>query len=150
VAENGLSAYVTALNDALCKRLAAGRFAATTFLLYDPNKETMEVICAGQFDPWRWRNEAWELVKVPHGLALGIFSKQTFTATSFPCTAGEKWLLFSDGINEGRNPLGEEFGLDRLNTSLLAGHAAKVLHHAWTNWENFVDTETSTTTPAWR
>jgi sigma-B regulation protein RsbU (phosphoserine phosphatase) len=31
VAEKGLSTYVGALNDALCQRLGAGRFAATTF-----------------------------------------------------------------------------------------------------------------------
>ena len=56
--KKGLDAYVSALNEALCQRLAAGRFAATTFLLYDPQRETMEVICAGQFEPWRWRNDA--------------------------------------------------------------------------------------------
>jgi len=141
LAENGLSAYVTALNDALCKRLAAGRFAATTFLLYDPHRETMEVVCAGQFDPWRWRNDAWEHVTVPHALALGIFPKQSFVATSFPCTPGEKWLLFSDGINEGRNRAGEEYGFERLKTGLPVGHAAAVLEHGWTEWENFVDCE---------
>ena len=54
IAEKGLDVYVTALNKALCQRLAAGRFAATSFLLYDPRRETMEVICAGQFEPWRW------------------------------------------------------------------------------------------------
>lgn len=141
IAENGLSAYVTALNDALCKRLAAGRFAATTFLLYDPRRETMEVVCAGQFDPWRWRNESWEQVTVPHALALGIFPKQPFIATSFPCSPGEKWLLFSDGINEGRNRAGEEYGFDRLRAGLTIGTAAETLNHGWADWENFVDCE---------
>ena len=47
LAEKGLEAYVSALNDKLCSRLAAGRFAATTFLLYQPNFDRMEVICAG-------------------------------------------------------------------------------------------------------
>jgi len=141
IAEGGLSAYVIALNDALCKRLAAGRFAATTFLLHDPHLETMEVICAGQFDPWRWHHDAWEHVSVPHALALGIFPKQPFIATSFPCTPGEKWLLFSDGINEGRNPAGEEYGFDRLKASLPEGHVTNVLNYAWIEWGNFVDSE---------
>jgi sigma-B regulation protein RsbU (phosphoserine phosphatase) len=141
MAEDGLSAYVTALNNALCKRLAAGRFAATTFLLYDPHRETMEVVCAGQFDPWRWHNETWEPVTVPHALALGIFPKQPFIATSFPCKPGEKWLLFSDGINEGRNRSGEEFGFERLRASLGTGHAVDILKRGWADWENFVDSE---------
>jgi sigma-B regulation protein RsbU (phosphoserine phosphatase) len=140
LAKKGLEAYVTALNEELCKRLAAGRFAATTFLLYDPHGETMEVICAGQFEPWRWRNDAWEPVAVPHALALGIFPGQKYTATVLPALPGEKWALFSDGINEGRSSTGEEYGFDRLRDSLgTAGHAAETLHRAWSSWENFVD-----------
>ena len=142
LAEKGLEAYVTALNEDLCNRLAAGRFAATTFLLYDPHRETMEVICAGQFEPWRWRNDAWEPVTVPHALALGIFPGQKFTATELPALPGEKWILFTDGINEGRSPTGEEYGFDRLRDSLgTAGHAAGTLNRAWSSWENFVDGE---------
>jgi sigma-B regulation protein RsbU (phosphoserine phosphatase) len=141
VAEKGLSAYVGALNDALCQRLGAGRFAATTFLLYDPHRETMEVICAGQFAPWRWHNDKWEPAIVPPTLALGIFPQFTFSATEFPCLPGEKWLLFSDGINEGRNRAGEEYGADRLRASLGPGSAANVLARAWKGWEDFVDSE---------
>jgi len=139
LAQSGLSDYVNVLNDALCQRLAAGRFAATTFLLYDPNRGTMEIICAGQFEPWRWHNEAWEPVKVPHALALGIFPGHQFVTTEVSCQPGERWILFSDGINEGRNPEGEEYGVDRLKSSLGAGHAAATLTNAWHEWENFVD-----------
>lgn len=140
LAEDGLSGYVTALNKALCQRLAAGRFAATTFLLYDPHREMMEVVCAGQFEPWRCRGETWEPVKVPHALALGIFPGQQFKATEVPCIAGEKWILFSDGINEGRNPAGEEYGTDRLRDSLGTRHAATTINQAWDSWAGFVDT----------
>jgi sigma-B regulation protein RsbU (phosphoserine phosphatase) len=140
-AEKGLAAYVTALNNALCQRLAAGRFAATTFLLHDPHREIMEVICAGQFEPWRWRNESWEPVTVPHALALGIFPGHKFVASEIGCTAGEKWILFSDGINEGRSPTGEEYGVERLRESLGTGHAAEALKLAWASWENFVDSD---------
>jgi len=139
--DGGLEGYVNALNRELCKRLAAGRFAATTFLLYDPYRETMEVICAGQFEPWRWHNDAWEPVPVPHALALGIFPGQKFTATVVPALPGEKWALFSDGINEGRSTTGEEYGFDRLRESLGTGHAADVLNRAWSSWESFVDSE---------
>jgi sigma-B regulation protein RsbU (phosphoserine phosphatase) len=139
VAEAGLAPYVNALNQALCQRLAAGRFAATTFLLYDPNREMTEVICAGQFAPWRWRNDVWEPATVPAMLALGIFRYQSYTATEFPTLPGEKWLLFSDGINEGRNASGEEYGIDRLHASLGHGQASDVLAHTWHDWEKFVD-----------
>jgi sigma-B regulation protein RsbU (phosphoserine phosphatase) len=139
VAEQGLDTYVTQLNKALCQRLAAGRFAATTFLLYDPRRETMEAICAGQFEPWRWSDDRWEPVKAPRNLALGIFPKYESEITVFPCLPGEKWFLFTDGINEGRNLAGEDYGADRLRRSLGAGSAADVIARAWTLWKSFVD-----------
>ena len=86
LAKKGLEAYVTALNEELCKRLAAGRFAATTFLLYDPHGETMEVICAGQFEPWRWRNDAWEPVAVPHALVVGRISSTAGISMTTPAS----------------------------------------------------------------
>ncbi len=140
-AKDGLAAYVVELNNTLCKKLAAGRFAATAFLLHDPQRETMEIICAGQFAPWRWHNDIWEEVPVPHALALGISSHQIFMTTELPCISGDKWLLFSDGINEGRSPTGEEYGTERLKQSLGSGYAAHVLDRAWANWENFVNCE---------
>ena len=139
VAEQGLVPYVTALNNDLRKRLTSGRFVATTFLLYDPHKETMEVVCAGQFEPWRWRNDNWEIVPVPHALALGVFPDLKYTSVTFPVLPGEKWVLFSDGINEGRSIYGEEFGFDRLRAGLGAGGAAQSLGRAWKDWETFVD-----------
>ena len=139
VAEKGLDSYVTALNKTLCRRIAAGRFAATTFLLYDPAKEKMEIICAGQFAPWRWDGHRWEPVKAPSNLALGIFPGYESEITVFPCEPGEKFLLFTDGINEGRSPAGEDYGLDRLRQSLGGGSAADVLTRAWSTWKSFVD-----------
>jgi sigma-B regulation protein RsbU (phosphoserine phosphatase) len=139
MAEQGLEAYVTALNKKLCRRLAAGRFAATTFLLYDPAHETMEIICAGQFEPWRWSDDRWHPVKAPHHLAMGIFPEYESEISVFPAKPGEKWLLFTDGINEGRSPAGEDYGFDRLQRSLGAGSAADVLTQAWTLWKSFVD-----------
>ena len=142
VEQGGLGEYVTALNAELCQRLARGRFAATTFLLHDPQRNTMDVICAGQFGPWRWRHDLWESVAVPHALPLGVFRGQKFTATEISALPGEVWGLFSDGINEGRDPSGQEFGLDRLREGLAGGgHVADVLRRAWSFWETFVDGE---------
>lgn len=140
-AQGGLAGFVTTLNQQLCRRLAKGRFAATTFLLHDPKNDQMEVICAGQFEPWRRRNDTWEPVAVPHGMPLGVFRGQKFAATAIPAAPGELWALFSDGITEGRNPAGEEYGTDRLRESLGLGHAADVLGRAWTQWDAFVDKE---------
>ena len=141
VEKGGLGDYVTALNDELCQRLARGRFAATTFLFHHPHHNTVEVICAGQFAPWRYRNDAWEEIKIPQSLPLGVIRGQEYRATTVPALPGEIWVLFSDGINEGRSPTGEDYGTDRLRESLGGGHVAGMLKRAWSSWENFVDGE---------
>jgi sigma-B regulation protein RsbU (phosphoserine phosphatase) len=141
VEKGGLGEYVTALNDELCKRLARGRFAATTFLFHHPHQNTVEVICAGQFAPWRYRNDAWEEVKIGQSLPLGVMRKQKYVATTIPAMPGEIWGLFSDGMNEGRSPTGEDYGFQRLRESLGDGHVAEMLKRAWSSWETFVDSE---------
>jgi phosphoserine phosphatase RsbU/P len=139
LAQSSLSELVHRLNRGLCGRLAAGRFIATTFLLHDPLASTMDVVCAGQFPPWHWDGEKWEAMKVPPALPLGVFEKYPYESTVFPCRSGDKWLLFSDGINEGRNLAGEDYGFDRLRDSLLPGSPKNVLRNAWESWKQFVN-----------
>ena len=52
---------------------------------------------------------------------------------------GEKWLVWSDGINEGRNAAGEEYGMERFRSGLILNSPALTLRHAWANWAAFVD-----------
>lgn len=136
-AKGDLREWVRMLNHGLCGRLAAGRFVATTFLLYDPHAGKMEVACAGQFAPWRWDGQRWAAVDVPSALPLGILSEYEYESRVFDCQPGEKWLLFSDGINEGRNNLKEEYGLERLQESLTEGDPEAVLETAWKKWHDF-------------
>lgn len=138
LAQTGLRELVCRINRGLCGRLAAGRFVATTFLLHDPHASTMEVICAGQFEPWHWTGEQWEIMQVPRALPLGVFPQYPYEATVFSCQTGDKWFLFSDGINEGRNDKEEDFGFDRLKASLAPGSPRRVLDAAWEGWSQFV------------
>jgi sigma-B regulation protein RsbU (phosphoserine phosphatase) len=135
--------WVRALNAVLCGRLAAGRFVATTFLLYNPQNSTMEVLCAGQYAPWRWDEEtdSWHPLDVVSGPPIGLFASQKYESHLFPCGPGEKWLLFSDGITEGRNRKKEEYGNERLRASLKSSSPSRVLDAAWENWKNFVNTD---------
>lgn len=136
-----LKDFVRRLNTSLCGKLAAGRFVATTFLLYDPHAHTMEVICAGQFSPWCVVQDGeWEEKEVPRSLPLGVFENFEYEATTFSSQPGEKWLMFSDGINEGRNSTEEEYGFERLAASLNPGSPSQVLDGAWLEWIRFVNT----------
>ncbi len=133
-----LSDFVKTLNLNLSLRLSAGRFIATSFLLYHPEKNQMEIICAGQFQPWRWDGNSWDCCEVPSAPPLGILPQYAYTSTQIPCQPGERWMLFSDGINEGRNEAGEEYGMDRLQNSLSIGTPEAVLEKSWFEWTKYV------------
>lgn len=136
-----LQHFVKILNQNLSLRLSAGRFVATTFLLYQPETATMEVICAGQFQPWRWDGYEWTSCQIPSAPPLGIFASYPYQSTTLPCQPGDRWMLFSDGITEGRNENGDEYTMERFQKSLKSGSVSHVLSHAWDQWQSFVRIE---------
>ncbi len=141
LAIENLADFVKTLNQNLSLRLSAGRFVATSFLLYHPEKNIMEAICAGQFQPWRWDGNAWTSCLIPSAPPLGILAQYPYFSTQIPCLPGERWMLFSDGINEGRNDQSEEYGMERLQNSLSIGTPQFVLNKSWQEWTQFVSIE---------
>ncbi len=141
LSQRNLTDLVNTLNHNLCSRLSSGRFVATTFLLYEPESEQMEILCAGQFSPWRWEGQSWKHQSIASALPLGVFANYHYQSTKVPCLPGERWILCSDGINEGRNLAEEEYGFERLVSSMGLGLPGIVLEHAWNTWHQFVDSE---------
>lgn len=141
VPTENLQQFVRYLNQNLTLRLSSGRFVATTFLLYQPEKSTMEVICAGQFQPWRWDGYSWTCCNIPASPPLGIFGNYAYQSTTLECHPGDRWMLFSDGITEGRSESGEEYGMERFQKSLTTGSVSHVLARAWEEWQSFVRIE---------
>jgi sigma-B regulation protein RsbU (phosphoserine phosphatase) len=52
------------------------------------------------------------------GAALGLFEKTAFVTCHRPLAAGDRLLLFTDGLYEAPNEAGEEFGLERLHAAV--------------------------------
>ena len=57
-----------------------------------------------------------------NGLFLGHFPDETYSALQLPVGAGDKAILYTDGILEARNPLEEMFGADRFKQFLDSDH----------------------------
>ncbi len=53
----------------------------------------------------------------PGGTVLGVFAESTYEQGDFALRAGDRLVLYTDGITEGRNPAGDEFGEDGLAAS---------------------------------
>jgi sigma-B regulation protein RsbU (phosphoserine phosphatase) len=56
------------------------------------------------------------------GLPLGIFCNEQFTSARLQMRAGDTLFLFTDGLSESRDPLGEEYATERLRRLLCDQH----------------------------
>jgi sigma-B regulation protein RsbU (phosphoserine phosphatase) len=51
---------------------------------------------------------------------LGVFADSAYQQGEFPIMPGDRLVFYTDGITEGRNTGGDEFGEDRIAESALA------------------------------
>jgi len=57
------------------------------------------------------------------GLPLGLFCGEEFSVDTLRVKKGDRLVLFTDGLSEGLNSHGEEFGTHRLSELIRAQHA---------------------------
>jgi phosphoserine phosphatase RsbU/P len=53
---------------------------------------------------------------------IGMFESETCAINSVNLTSGDILVLYTDGVTEATNLLGEEFGMERLSTLIRGGH----------------------------
>jgi serine phosphatase RsbU (regulator of sigma subunit) len=92
---------------------------------------------------WRWANAGHPaplLLQRPTGTvhplgnlldagpALGLLPEPEFDCSEFPLKAGDRFVLYTDGITEARNSMGEDFGPERLAVAIRAHSGATAEH----------------------
>jgi sigma-B regulation protein RsbU (phosphoserine phosphatase) len=99
------------LNQALCGKFQH-HFVTAAYLYFDMQKRTLTYAGAGH--PPLLLSGGPEGVRSieENGLFLGKFSFATYTSVVVPLKAGDRVLLYTDGIPETTNPAGIEFGAD--------------------------------------
>jgi phosphoserine phosphatase RsbU/P len=99
------------LNQALCGKFQH-HFVTAAYLYFDMQKRTLTYAGAGH--PPLLLSGGPEGVRSieENGLFLGKFSFATYTSVVLPLKAGDRVLLYTDGIPETTNPAGIEFGAD--------------------------------------
>jgi len=53
---------------------------------------------------------------------IGMFDSEVCAINSAKLTTGDILVLYTDGVTEAENSLGEEFGMERLSTLIRSGH----------------------------
>lgn len=89
----------------------------------DPRTGTGTVINAGHHPPVRLRDGETHTVDVPPDTPLGMFADTRYRSHALSMAAGDRLLLYSDGITEARNREGEPFGTGRVAALLRRLHA---------------------------
>jgi phosphoserine phosphatase RsbU/P len=115
------AAICASVNRLLCGQMIAGRFATMCFLRLDRERQTIAYANAGHNPPLLARAAGSVERLTATGTVLGVFPDAEFRGSESALVAGDRLLLYTDGITEARNADDEEYGEGRL-ANLLAEH----------------------------
>jgi sigma-B regulation protein RsbU (phosphoserine phosphatase) len=106
------------LNQVLCGKFQE-HFVTAAYLFLDMEKRTLTYAGAGHPPLLLWDGSPKGVRDVvENGLFLGKFPFATYSSVELPLKAGDRALLYTDGISETTNPAGVEFGTDCLRQFL--------------------------------
>lgn len=101
---------------------------------------TLSYATAGHPPPICTRSNGCTERLTTEGPILGLFPTATFTTSDTPFRHGDRLVMFTDGVTDGTNDLGEHFSDDRLVTLVQDSptgidatlHGVLTAHHAFT------------------
>ena len=117
-------AVLNVLNDIVIKT-APRRIMMTFFFgLLDPTSQTLRFSSAGHLDPYVYRGGSGDLEALSSwGFPLGVKRRDPFREHTVEFAAGDRLILYSDGLIEAVDDDGEPFGFDRFEQMLReCGH----------------------------
>lgn len=126
------------LNQALCGKFQSN-FVSAAYLYVDLEKKNLRYAGAGHPAMLMWKQAERTVREVcENGLVLGQFPEATYDSIELPVSAGDRCVLYTDGILEAKSPSQELFGSDRFKQFLQANaglggiqFADKLLETLW-------------------
>src|SRR5580658_1462742 len=113
---------LSGLNRALCGKFR-NHFVTAAYVFVDMEKNSISYAGAGHPPLLLWRASTRSTSEVvQNGLLLGHFPTESYSELQLPVAAGDKAVLYTDGILEASNPLDEMFGADRFKQFLESNH----------------------------
>jgi sigma-B regulation protein RsbU (phosphoserine phosphatase) len=118
------------LNQALCGKFQH-HYVTAAYLFMDMQKRTLTYAGAGH-PPLLLSGGSSKGVRavMENGMFLGRFPFATYSSVELPLNAGDRALLYTDGIPETTNPAGIEFGSGCLKQFLAAEQSTSADHFA--------------------
>jgi len=113
------------LNQSLCGKFKH-HFVTAAYVFVDLEKHSISYAGAGHPPLLLWRKSSGNACEVlENGLLLGLLPEATYSAVEVPVEAGDKAVLYTDGILEATSPSEQEFGVDLLKGFLESNHHLK-------------------------
>ncbi len=114
-----LSELMAKLNVLVYDASPANRFATFFYGLYDPSTRRLRYSTAGHNPALLLRASNGEAHWLKtRGVGLGLQRSSTYEQAELALEPGDRLILYTDGVTEARNSDGEEFGVDRLETTV--------------------------------
>jgi FixJ family two-component response regulator len=104
----------TKVNRVICSNIAANKFITFFYCLHNAEKKRLLYANAGHDAPILMRRDGSYVRLREGGAVLGVFADWNYEQNEVAFVAGDRILLFTDGVTEVRNADGEEFGEHRL------------------------------------
>ncbi len=114
------AAVLRGLNEVLCGRLG-GQYVTAAYLFVDAAAGRMRYSAAGHpplLHASRGRPQVAEIER--NGLVLGFLAAADYDELEQPLEAGDRLLLYTDGLVEAANAADELFGLERVKTAVAS------------------------------
>jgi phosphoserine phosphatase RsbU/P len=101
-------------NHSIGQNIASDRFVTFFYGILDSASHRFTYSNAGHNAPIHFRRDGSHSRLRQGGGVLGIFSSSAYEQGKAHLIPGDRLLLFTDGVTEARNAIGEEFGEQRL------------------------------------
>ena len=102
-----------------------GQFVSAAYLWMDTANGVARYSAAGHPPLLHWSAASGRLTRVEsNGLLFGVLPDCEYPACDIPMAAGDRFLLYTDGVTEPENAAGEAFGENRLEQILREGNSA--------------------------
>jgi sigma-B regulation protein RsbU (phosphoserine phosphatase) len=111
------------VNRILCGNIAEGRFISFAYCVVDQGSGVLTYAVAGHYPPILVRANGSVERLTAGGPVLGVFADAQYEQGQIPLRAGDRLVLFTDGITEARRGDDDEFGESRL-LDLVVEHRA--------------------------
>jgi serine phosphatase RsbU (regulator of sigma subunit) len=108
------------LNQSLFDKEVKEKFVTFLLLLLDVRRHQLTVINAGHMGPIiRRAGGRMDVIGQDHsGPPLGVVEDRAYETVTTKIGSGDVVVLYTDGVNEATSPIGEQFGMGRLQRCL--------------------------------